>query len=167
MEIIKNFGVNPIFLGAQIINFLIIFFILKKFLYKPVLELLKKRQTMIKEGIAQAEESRVKLERVIIEEKNILKNAQLHAKELIEDAKQESIRLTLQMNESAKNQTEKMLKNATDQIARESLETEKKLAVQVSSLAVSFLEKALGGFFSTKEQKEVVSGALRKIKRIN
>lgn len=165
MEIIKNFGVNPILLSAQIVNFLIILFILKKFLYKPVLELLKKRQTMIKEGIAQAEESRVKLEKVVIEEKNILRQAQIQAKKVIEDAKQESIGLTLQMNDSAKKQTEKILKDAKDQIARESLEAEKRLAVNTSKLAVSFLEKALAEFFSVKEQKEVISNALRKIKK--
>ena len=167
MEILKNFGVNPILLSAQIVNFLIILFVLKKFLYKPILELLKKRQTMIKEGIKQAEESRNRLEKVVIEEKSILRNAQLQAKELMEDAKQESIELTLQMNEAAKKQTEKILKDARDQIARESLETEKKLAINTSKLAVSFLQKALAEFFSGKEQKEVVSNVLRKIRKLN
>ena len=57
MEIIKNFGVEPVLLVAQIINFLIILFILKKFLYKPVLDTLKKREDSIKEGLKQAEES--------------------------------------------------------------------------------------------------------------
>lgn len=167
MDILKNFGLNPIFLGAQIINFLIILFLLKKFLYKPVLELLKKRQIMIKEGIKQAEESRIKLEKVIIEEKNILRHAHLTAKKVIEDAKQESIELSLKMNDNSKKQTEKILKDAKDQIARESLETEKRLAVNTSKLAVSFLQKALSEFFSAKEQKEIVSNALRKIKEIN
>lgn len=167
MEIIKNFGVDPILLAAQIVNFLIVFFILKKFLYKPILELLKKRETTIKEGIKQAEEARVKLEKVVIEEKNILRNAQLQAKKIIEDAREESIDLTKQLSENAKKQTEKILTDAKEQIARESLETEKRLAVSTSKLAVSFLEKALKEFFSTKEQKEVVSNALKKIKKID
>ncbi len=167
MEIIRNFGVNPILLAAQIINFLIIFFILKKFLYKPVLELLKRRQTTIRDGLKQAEQARIKLEKVVIEEKNILRQAQLQAKKVIEEAKQESITLTLQMNDTAKKQTEKILIDAKDQIARETAAVEKRLAVNTSKLAVSFLEKALVEFFSAKEQKEVVSNALRKIKKIN
>jgi len=167
MDIIKNFGVNPIFLGAQIVNFLIVFFILKKFLYKPILELLNKRRLTIQEGIQQAEEARKKLEKVVIEEKNILRIAQLQAKKVIEDTKQESIELTNQMSEETKKQIEKMLKDAREQISRESLVAEKRLAVQTSKLAVSFLEKALSEFFSAKEQKEVVSSVLRKIKKIN
>lgn len=161
MEIIKNFGVNPILLAAQIINFLILFFILKKFLYKPVLDILKKRQITIRDGIKQAEEARIKLEKVVIEEKNILRNAQLAAKEIIEESRAESIELTKEMNESAKKQTEKMISNAREQITRESMETEKRLALSTSKLAVSFLEKTLKEFFSAKEQKEVLSNALK------
>ncbi len=167
MEIIKNFGVNPILLVAQIDNFLIVFFVLKKFLYKPVLELLKKRQTTIKEGLKQAEEARIKLEKVVIEEKNILRQAQFQAKKIIEDAKQESMEITRKMNEDVKKQTEKMLNGAKEQIARESKETERRLGISTSKLAVKFLEKALEEFFSSQEQKEVISQALRKIKKVN
>ena len=163
MEIIKNFGVDPVLLAAQIFNFLIVFFVLKKFLYKPILDLLQKRQGAIREGIKQAEEAKIKLEKVVIEERNILRNAQLQAKKIIEEAKTESIELTKRMNDSAKKQGEKMLNDAKDQILRESKDAEKRLAVNISKLAVSFLEKSLNGFFTPKEQKEVVSNALMKI----
>lgn len=165
MEIIKNFGLNPVLLVAQIVNFLIILFILKKFLYKPILEVLKKRQVTIKDGLKQAEEARIKLEKVVIEEKDILRNAQLQSKKIIEDAKDESIEITRQMNEEAKKQSEKMLRDAKEQIARESTETEKRLALKTSELAVSILEKTLKEFFSAKEQKEVISQALKKMKK--
>lgn len=165
MEIVKNFGLNPMLLFAQIINFLIILFILKKFLYKPVLDVLKKRQTTVKEGLKQAEDARIKLEKVIIEEKNILRQAQLQSKKIIEDAKLESVEITKQLNDKTKQQTEKLLIDAKEQIARESVIAEKRLALNTSKLAVTFLEKALKDFFSSKEQEEVVSQVLKKIKK--
>jgi F-type H+-transporting ATPase subunit b len=167
MEIIKNFGLNPVLLGAQIVNFLIVLFILKKFLYKPVLDTLKKRQVAIKEGLKQAEDARVKLEKVVVEEKNILRQAQLQSKKIIEDAKQESLEIARKINEDAGKQTEKLLSDAKEQIARESIETEKKLAVSTSKLAVTFLEKALKEFFSAKEQEKITSDVLKKIKKIS
>lgn len=166
MEIIKNFGLNPVLLGAQIVNFLIIFFILKKLLYKPIVTMLKKRQATIKEGLEQAEEARIKLEKVVIEEKNILMNAQLQSKKIIEDAKKELAEITKQVNDEGKIRTEKLLDDAKEQIARESAETEKRLAVNTSKLAISFLEKSLKEFFTSKEQKEIVSNALKKMKKI-
>lgn len=165
MEIVKNFGLNPVLLAAQIVNFLIIFFVLKRFLYKPVLDVLRKRQTTIKEGLEQAENARVKLEKVVIEEKNILRRAQLQSKTMIEDAKKESVEIAKKMNDDAKKHTEKILIDAKEQIARQSLETEKKLAISTSKLAVTFLEKALTDFFSSKEQKEVIALALKKMKK--
>ena len=165
MDIIKNFGVNPMLLVAQIVNFLIVLFILKKFLYKPVLDVLKKRQITIKEGLKQAEEARIKLEKVVIEERNILRSAQLQSRKIIEDAKQESIEITRKMNEEAKKQTEKLLNDTKRQIVRESIEAERKLALNTSKLAITILEKSLKEFFSSKEQEEVLSQALKKIKK--
>ncbi len=164
MDILKNFGVNPILLVAQVINFLIIFFILKKFLYKPVLDILKKRQITIRNGIKQAEEARIRLEKVVIEEKNILRQAQLAAKKIIEDSRAESIEITKEMNDKAKKQTEKMIGNAREQITRESMEAEKRLAVSTAKLAVSFLQNSLKEFFSAEEQKEVLSNALKTLR---
>lgn len=167
MEIVKNFGLNPVLLGAQIVNFLIVFFLLKKFLYKPILEVLRKRQITIKEGLKQAEDARIKLEKVVIEEKNILRTAQLQSKKIVEDAKEESVNIARKMNEEAKKQTEKLLNDTKEQIARESIEVEKRLALNTGKLAVTLLEKALKEFFSPKEQKEVIAQALKKIKKID
>jgi len=163
MEIIKNFGLNPVLLGAQIINFLIILFILKKFLYKPVLDTLKKRQTTIRDGLKQAEEARIKLEKVIEEERNILRSAQLQSKKIIEDAEKESVEIAKKLNEETKKRTEELLEQAKEQILRETSVAEKKLAVSTSKLAVEFLEKALANFFSSKEQKQILNNALKKI----
>ena len=167
MEILKNFGINGYLLAAQIVNFLIILFILKKFLYKPILELLSKRKITIKEGLAQAEEARLKLEKVVVEEKQILKNAQLQARKIIEDAKQAALDTAQEIQESSKKQTEKMINDARVQIAREFQQTEKKLTVNISKIAVSFLQKSLEKFFSGKDQEKVMKEALSKIKKSN
>ena len=167
MDILKNFGVNGYLLAAQIVNFLIVLFILKKFLYKPILELLNKRKTTIKVGLEQAEEARIKLEKVLVEEKQILKNAQLQARKLLDETRQEAIDVSQRIQEDGKKQTEKMLIDAKKQIAREFQETEKRLAVNVSRIAVSFLQKSLENFFSDKEQEIVMKEALSKIKKLN
>jgi F-type H+-transporting ATPase subunit b len=164
MQILENFGVDPILLVAQIVNFLIIFWILKKFLYKKVLDVLKKRKITIEEGLKQAEEARVKLEKVLLEEKDILKKAQISAKEIVEDAKKESNELSKELSDKAKEQTDKMIMDAKDQIKRESLETEKRLASRTSELASAILDKALKEFFSSIEHEKALERALKKIK---
>ncbi|MBI2028563.1 MAG: F0F1 ATP synthase subunit B [Candidatus Levybacteria bacterium] len=167
MDIINNFGLDPFLLGTQVVNFLVILFVLKKFLYKPILELLKKRENTIKEGLAQAEAASIRLEKVIEDEKRILRGAQEQAKKIIESAKNEALEVSRQIREDSKKQTEKMISDAQDQIARESHETERRLSVYVSKIATSLLEKALSEFFSEKEQKEVLTKALKIVKKTN
>ena len=49
MEIIKQFGINPILLAAQVVNFIVLLFIFKKLLYKPILKVLDERKKKIEE----------------------------------------------------------------------------------------------------------------------
>lgn len=152
-------------MGAQIINFLIIFYLLKRFLYKPVLGMLKKREDKIKEGIKQAEESRLMLEKTIDEEKKILSKAQDTAKTIIEESRSQAIEVSQKIEEGTKRQAERILLEAKEQIDQESKETEKRLSEQVSVLAEDMLAKSLEGLFGEKEQKQITVRAIRKIKK--
>ncbi len=167
MEFLKNLGFDPIMLGAQIINFLIIFFLLKRFLYKPVLTMIKKREDKIAEGIKQAEEARVTLENTLEEEKRILSKAQEESKKIVEAAKEQALAVAREIEEKSKKQAEKILLEARIQIEKESLETERKLSEKISVLAADILEKSLEGVFNQKEQKEIAEKALKKIKTID
>lgn len=164
MEIIKNFGLDPIFLAAQIINFLIILYVLKKFLYKPILELLKKRENAIKEGVEKNEEARILLEKAGAEEKAVLKRAEAYAKKIIDDAKNHATETAKETEEVSKKQTEKILAVASLQIKKEAVETEKRLTLKVTKVAIELLKKSLKQLFSEKEQKEILKKALKEIK---
>ena len=56
MDILNQFGVQPILLAAQVVNFLILLFILKKFLYGPILKVLDSRKKTIEQSLKNAEE---------------------------------------------------------------------------------------------------------------
>ena len=167
MELIKNFGIDPILLGAQIVNFLIVLYLLKKFLYKPVISLLQKRQETIKIGLRQSEEARIRMEKVLDQEKIILKNAVTEAKKIIDDAKLESLKIAKEIEESAKDNGEKIMRDAKEQIEHDTKEAEKTLAINISSLAVKFLEKYLASFFSERDQEEILKKAVKRIKGVN
>ncbi len=164
MKILNNFGFELILFVAQIVNFLIIFFVLKKYLYKPVLKLLNERRKKIADGLKQAEESARILEETTQKEEEILKKAQAESKKLLDEAKAEREVMLRQSEEQTKKQVEKMISEAREQIKYETSETSKKLELQVSRLAIGFLEKSLKGLFSDKEQGEIMKKAASKLK---
>jgi F-type H+-transporting ATPase subunit b len=167
MEILKTFGLDPILLGAQIINFLIIFYLLKRFLYKPVLGMLKVREDKIKEGIKQAEEARLTLEKTLEEEKKIFAKAHDEAKALVLDAKTQALEVSREVEENTKRQAEKILLDAKAQIEQDAKRMEQELGEKISVLAEKILEKSLQGVFGEKEQKQILEKAIKNIKKTN
>lgn len=163
MEIIKNFGVEPVLLIAQIVNFLIILFILKKFLYKPVLNTLKKREDIIKEGLKQAEDSKLAFEKALEEEKKILKKAQEQARKILDDAKNQSVLVAKEIEEKSRIQSEKILDEGRKQIDEEVKLAEKRLTASVNKLSIDILKKSLKETFSDKEETKLIDRAIKEI----
>ncbi|MBI2031128.1 MAG: F0F1 ATP synthase subunit B [Candidatus Levybacteria bacterium] len=167
MEIINNFGLDPLLLGAQIVNFLIIFYVLKRFLYKPVLGILKKREDTIKEGLRQAEDGKKLFEEAQNKEKEILTRAQNQAQTILEEAKIQTDELAKQIEQKAQKNASDIINSATEKINQEREIAEKKLSEYVSRLAVELLEKSASELFDAKDQKQLIKIATDKFKKLN
>jgi len=165
MEIFKEFGFDPVMLGAQIVNFLIIFYILKRFLYKPVLEVLKKRKDDIEKGVKDAEEGRLTLEKALEEEKKILRKAQEQTKKIIDDASNQAILIANDIEQNSRKQAEKILTDAKTQIVQETKEAEKRLSQDISKLSIEFLNTSLKEIFGEKEEKLIIEKTLKRLKK--
>jgi F-type H+-transporting ATPase subunit b len=163
MEIFKTFGLEPTILVGQIVNFLIILYILKRFLYKPLFRILQKREELVRSSIQKAEESTKALEKAQDEEKEIIKNAQTTANQIIKDAKEQSKEMIVKTEEATKKKTEKMLSDAKDQIELEKKKTEAELNNYVSTLALALLQKSLDNVFTDKEQSAIMQRATKEI----
>jgi len=165
MEILKDFGINPILIIAQIVNFLIILYVLKRFLYKPVLEVIKKRENSIKEGLKQAEEARVLMEKTAVREREVIKKAQEESRKLLEETKKQRDEVLKATEVSAQKRAEQILSEAKKQITFETSKAQKELSMRVSGLAVEFLQKSVAELFSKEDQEVIIKGAITKIKK--
>lgn len=165
MEILKNFGFEPVLFFAQIVNFLAVLFLLRRFLYKPVLTMLKQRKDTIDEGLAKAEEAQKLFEKAKKEEKDVLNEVQIQARQILTEAKNEAIAINKKAQESAKTRTEAMITEAKDQMQREAQEVQAQIMRSVSSLAVDFLRKALLGLMSETGQTELMKKAIKQIEK--
>ncbi len=165
MEILKNFGVNPLLLIAQAVNFLIILYVLKRFLYKPILEVIKKRESSIKEGLKQAEEARILMEKTAAREREVIKRAQEESRKLLEETKKQRDEVLKATEVSAQKRAEQILNEAKKQITFETSKAQKELSMRVSGLAVEFLQKSVAELFSKEDQEVIIKEAITKIKK--
>ncbi len=97
-------GINLGYLLVQILNFAVLFVVLRAWVYQPLLGLLEKRKLAIAEGLENARvaaEARANAER---EAEKILNDAQLRASEIVREATEraESLEAEIQADEQAK-----------------------------------------------------------------
>lgn len=164
-DLINNFGINGYLLIAQIINFLIILWILKRFAYKPILEMLEKRKKTIVEAQKNAEKTQKILEEAQQKEKELLKKAQNESKIILSDSKkqaEETINLAM---EKAKIQAEKMLSDAHTQIEKDRQNIEKELALNVTRLASDMLKKSMENILDEKDEAKMIEQVLKNLKK--
>ncbi len=57
MNILNTFGFQPVLFLAQLVNFLILVYVFKRFLYKPILKTLQERRRVIAKGITDAQDA--------------------------------------------------------------------------------------------------------------
>lgn len=165
MDILKNFGIQPTLLLAQIVNFAIILFLLKKFFYKPITKALDDRKKRIEESLKNADLIQKKLAKTQKESSEIIASAQKNAQDLINEAKSQSQTIIEQANQLARQNLEEALIKAKDQIEDHKQEIKKQLEKETITLVVEVVKKVLGRTLKDKEKQELTLGAVSEIKK--
>jgi F-type H+-transporting ATPase subunit b len=166
METLGKFGLDPILFAAQVVNFLIIAWVLNRFLIRPLMANMKARREKIAQGLADAEKARTSLEDAAKEREKVLQEASAEAFRLLQNARDEAERLRSVALERAGADAQRLIEEARAGMALERQDMEK--AVQALSLQLSgkILESVVEGLFSDEEQRRIVARGLERIGRM-
>lgn len=161
MEILDEFGVKPILLAAQVVNFLLLLFILKRFLYRPLLKVLDERKQKIVAGLRNAEEIEKRLEEITVEKEKRLKEAGLEAEKVLQEAAKVSDKIVAEARVRAEKDIEKMMEKSQKYLDLEKEKFNQQMRVEVAGLVVASLEKVIGKVVTAKEQKKLVEDSIK------
>ena len=166
MGTLGKFGLDPIILAAQVVNFLIIAWILNRFLIRPLMANMKARREKIALGLEDAEKARKALEDAAKERDTILQDASAEAFRLLQNARDEAERLRAAALERAGADAERLIVEARGVMDLERQDMEK--AVQSLSLQLSgkILENVVEGLFSDEEKRRIVARGIERIGRM-
>jgi len=163
MESLGKLGLDPLHLVAQVVNFLIIAWIIYRFLLKRMLATMNERREKIAQGLADAEKAKAALQDAAKERDKILQDASAEAFRLLQNARDEAERLRAGALERAGRDAERMIEEARGVMALERQDMER--AVQGLSLRLSgrILEKVVQGLFTEDERARIVARGLERI----
>lgn len=160
-ELIKTFHIEAGLLLAQFANFAIVFFVLYKFAYGPVLKLLNERTKKIEKGLRDAEASHKKLAEISEKEAAVLVEARKKAQEIIKKSEETAVAQSQEIVAGAKSQTEKMLASAKKEIEQEKEKIIAEAKSEVANLVVLATEKIIHEKLDSAKDKELISQVVK------
>ena len=162
-EIATQFGVDWWKLISQMISFSIVVFVLNKYAYGPILDVLAERRRKIAEGLANAEESRKQLATAQQQAADILAKASLDAQKVIDDAKAAAKSLQEREAQRATVEAEQIINKAKQAAEREHPKMLATLKKQVARLVIDTTSKVTGRILTDDDQKRLSEEAAREV----
>ncbi len=167
MGILEQLGIDPKLIVVNILGFLLLLWILKKFLYKPVMQMLADRQEEIRSTYEAAEREKSAMEDIRRDYEKRMAAVESEAHERIQAAVKEAQGIRDDIVSEARSKAESVLQRGEDELAREREKTIVALRQEVAELVISassnLLErsmdddahrKLIGDFISTVGKAE-------------
>ncbi|MDO8269952.1 MAG: F0F1 ATP synthase subunit B [Candidatus Levybacteria bacterium] len=164
MEILNQFGFDIRLFAAQIINFLIILVVFKKFLYKPLLKTLDAREKKIARGLQDAEDAAHALAKAEEQQDKIMKKAGLEAERILTEAKDQATITRDELLSKTKEEIARLMEQTKEQIQLEKENFRKESRDVSLEIAKSILDTTIKGLFDKKDNETLIKKGLQKIK---
>jgi F-type H+-transporting ATPase subunit b len=148
-------GIQWKILVAQTISFAIVFFVLWRFAYRPIFEVLQARREKIAEALANAEKIKQDVARTEAERQKILADAGDRANKMIEDAREAAARVREQETQKAIDAAEQIVTKAREAAAQERTQMLAQLKREVGRLVVQTTSSVTGKILTPDDQRRL------------
>ncbi len=137
-----------------LLAFLIVFFILKKFAWGPILTGLNQREATIADSIATAEKVKLEMAQLKNENEELLAQAREERTAMLKEAKEIKERMINSAKDDAKLQASKIIADAQASIENQKMAAITDLKNQLGNMVVEVTEKILRRELSNKTEQE-------------
>lgn len=148
-----------------IITFLLLFYVLAKFAWKPLLGMLEERENLIKTSLNDAETARKELEKINLESEAIITKARTDAQSILSDGKAAAEKIKDDTVARAKEEANKIKEEAKLQIKAEKDKAISDIKKEVVDLSISVAEKLINKNISEQDNSSLIEESLKEIKQ--
>jgi F-type H+-transporting ATPase subunit b len=157
------FGVDWHYFIAQVISFSIVAFLLHRFAYRPVINVLEERRQRIAEGLENAEKIKTELARTEAARQQVLNQANTQANNLIEEARQAAARVREQETQKAIAAAEQIVVKAREAAAADHARMLAELKREIGRLVVQTTATVTGKVLTPDDQRRLAEETSRQL----
>src|SRR5258705_8560694 len=162
-QIFSNFGVTwPKFI-AQIILFLVVYWVLNTYAFGPILKMLNERRRRIEEGQHNAEKIKKQLAEAELRYQEVLRKANDDATRLLEEARAMSDAISQKQLQQAIKDAEGIIVKAHDSIVQERNKMVAEVKKEMVDLVVKTTSKVVGKVITPEDQKRLSEETIKQL----
>lgn len=160
-DMFASIGIDWKVLLLNVVAFLILLWLLKRFVYPPLVKMLDDREKDIESARKAAMESEKHAETAKAEIDKMLKEARGEAADIVATAKAEATDMVDKAAEKSKTQADRMVAEAHDSIEKEIIAARKTLHNETIELVAQATEKVVGTSMTDKIDTAVIADAIK------
>ncbi len=162
-ETAETFGWNVWLFLSQVISFVIVALLLRRFAYKPVLAVLEERRQRIAEGLLNAEKIKQQLAEAEQRHADILAKANAQAQKMIDEARSSAAHVAERKQQEAVAAAEQIIAKAHEASRIEREKTMAELKRELGRLVVETTSKVTGKVLTPDDQRRLQDEAAREV----
>ncbi|QKY70478.1 F0F1 ATP synthase subunit B [Lentibacillus sp. CBA3610] len=148
---------------TQLFFFLLLLWLLKKFAWGPLLNVMQKREEHVAGEIEAAEQDRAEAEKARTEANEQLKQTKQEAQKIIEDARNAGQKQEKDIIASARQEADRIKESAQEEIENEKEKAIQTLQDKVASLSVLIASKVIEKEISEQDQEELINEYIKEV----
>lgn len=159
----EGLGINPGYLLVQIIAFVVIYVLLTRFIYDPLVNMLRARRERIAKGLEDAAIAANARRDAEAEAEKIRQAAQSEVQKVIEEGRQRGDEVAKQIEAQARQEADRILADARVRAQEERNAELAGLRGQVAAISMAVAQRLIGETLDQKRQQALVDDFFTKV----
>lgn len=156
-------GFHLIDMVVMLFFFILLMYLVSKFAWGPVMNMMQKREEYVAGEIEAAEKSRAEAEKASKEAVEQLRQTRQEAQQIIEDAKNAGMKQEQDIVASARKEADRIKLAAQEEIQNEKEKAIQALQDQVASLSVLIASKVIEKEISAQDQDKLIEEYIKQV----
>ncbi len=140
--------------------FVLLLFILTKFIWKPILAAVNSREKNISDSLELAERTMNEMKALQAQNENLLKEARAERDSIVKEAREIAAKMVEDSKNNAKLEAEKIIVSAREAVNNEKTAAMAEIKTQIAILSIEIAEKVVKGELSSSDSQKALSEKL-------
>lgn len=162
-ELLHNLGINGKLLIASTVNFFLLFLVLRRFVYGPVVRMLEKREKTVADSLKHSAEVESVRNSLAVEREKIVLAAKTAASDLLQEAAQRADRLRADALTAARTDADALVAKTKAALAEERAALMDSVRHDVADLVVTATEKILEQKMTDKADHALIAKTIAQL----